>query len=131
MNRRRFRRAKPALGEKVHAELGVGNVMQTVEVYDLSLGGASFYAPEDLLPSLTIDTPVELTIHVPKTSVALVHYAIVRHVTPDAKGARVGVSMEVLHEDASKRAIRKGTALYSDYLDRRIAEMDRYNSAYK
>ena len=129
-NRRQFRRAKPALGEKVYAEFGFGNIMQTVDIYDLSRGGASFYVPPDLAQQLEIDMPVKLVLRVPKTDYTLVHYAIIRHVTPDSRGFRVGVSMEVINERGSKRAIRKGIAAYWDYLQSRIAEMDRYNSAY-
>lgn len=129
-NRRQFRRAKPALGEKVLAELGIGNTLQTVDVYDLSRGGASFYVPEDLVQILEIDTPVEFILRVPKTDLTLDYYAIVRHITPDTRGFRVGVSTELIEEGMSKRTIRKALGAYSDYLDARIAEMDRYNSAY-
>ncbi|QDV05499.1 Flagellar brake protein YcgR [Planctomycetes bacterium Poly30] len=129
-NRRQFRRAKPALGEKVYAEFGWGNILQTVDIYDLSRGGASFYVPHDLAAQLELDMPVELVLRVPKTDFTLVHYAIVRHVTQDSRGFRVGVSMEVVTEGENKRNVRKGVAAYSDYLQARIAEMDRYNSAY-
>lgn len=59
-NRRQFRRAKPALGETIRAEFGFGNVAETVEIYDVSRGGASFYVPPDLVGHLMMDMPVEL-----------------------------------------------------------------------
>lgn len=129
-NRRQFRRAKPALGETVHAVFGFGNVAETVEIYDLSRGGASFYIPSDLVGHMAIDMPVEVSIKVPKTDHTLVNYAIVRHVTQDAKGYRVGVSMEPLQDAKGKRLNKKAFMAYTDYLQKRIAEMDSYNTAY-
>ena len=129
-NRRQFRRAKPALGETVHAQFGFGNVQETVEIYDLSRGGASFYVPDDLIGHLEIDMPVELSIKVPKTNHTLVNYAICRHGAQDAKGYRIGVAMEPVPDAKGNRSNKKAFAAYTDYLQKRIAEMDRYNSAY-
>ncbi len=129
-NRRQYRRAKPALGEKVTGELGFANYQLTVNIYDLSNGGASFYIPEDVVEHLEVDMPVELSLRIPKTQWNLVHYAIIRHITPEARSFRVGVSMEVVAESDSKRNIKRARAAYSDYLQQRIDEMDRYNSAY-
>lgn len=129
-NRRQFRRAKPALGETVHAQFSFGSVQETVEVYDLSRGGASFYVPDDLVGHLEIDMPVELSIRVPKTNHTLVNYAICRHGAQDSKGYRIGVAMEPLPDSAGKRTNKKALIAYTDYLQKRIAEMDRYNSAY-
>lgn len=126
-NRRQFRRAKPALGETVKAQFGFGNILETVEIYDLSRGGASFYVPDDLVGHLEIDMPIELSIKVPKTDRTLVNYAIIRHGMQDSKGYRVGVAMEPL---AEVKGNRKALIAYTDYLQKRIAEMDRYNSAY-
>lgn len=129
-NRRQYRRASPALGEKVSAELSWGDRQQTVDIYDLSVGGASFFVPDDLAEKFDLDMSVELTIRVPKTEHTLVHSAIVRHMTRESRGLRVGVSMKVVADSGNKRRVRKAVTAYSDYLQVRIAEMDRYNSAY-
>ena len=129
-NRRQFRRAKPALGETVRATFGFGNVAETVEIYDLSRGGASFYVPPDLVEHLTMDMPVELSIHIPKTDHTLVNYAIVRHGAQDSKGYRVGVAMEPVPDSKGKRTNKKAFTAFTDYLQKRITEMDRYNTAY-
>lgn len=130
-NRRRFRRAKPALGEKIKAEICFSNVAETVTVHDVSLGGAAVIVPEDIAGMLEVDMGVSLTIHVPKTEHSLQHYAIVRHITPGATGIRVGLSMDPGTEAGdSKRRCRKARLALADYIQRRLDEIDRYNSAY-
>lgn len=129
-NRRRFRRAKPALGQRFKADICFGNVVETAAVHDVSLGGVSVMISPDLASSMYVDMPVELTLHVPKTDFELKHYAIVRHLTPEGSQVRVGMSMEVVEESDSKRHLAKARAALADYIQRRVDEMDRYNSAY-
>ncbi|MEL6430097.1 MAG: PilZ domain-containing protein [Planctomycetota bacterium] len=129
-NRRRFRRAKPALGETFRAELAFSNTVETVEVHDISLGGAGLVVPKDVADMLAVDSPVALRLFVPKTDLALPHYGIVRHVSPDARGTRVGVAIEVDPGNESKRLVKKAEQALSEYIQRRIDEMDRYNTAY-
>lgn len=131
-NRRRFRRAKPALGENIKAELGFGNVVEKVMVHDVSLGGASVIVPADLSTTVEIDMSVSLRIHIPKTGLSLDHYAIVRHVTHTTTGIRVGLSMEPAAEsDDSRRQMRKARSALADYIQRRLNEIDQYNSAFR
>lgn len=130
-NRRRFRRAKPALGERLHAEVAFGHTVEQVSVHDLSLAGAAIIVPADLAADFQVDTQVQLKIHVPKTEYAIDHYAIVRHVTPGPTGIRVGLSLEPCDEGGeSKRQTRKARAALGDYIRRRLDEIDRYNSAF-
>lgn len=129
-NRRRFRRAKPALGETFRAELAFGNTALAVDVRDISLGGAGIIVPKDVADMLTVDMPVALRVFVPKTDHAVSHYGIVRHVSADARGVRVGLAIEADPGTESKRGVKKAETALADYIQRRIDEMDRYNTAY-
>lgn len=129
-NRRRFRRAKPALGERIRAELAFGNVHETVDLQDVSLSGAVALVPSDIAAMLSVDMPTELRIHIPKTDLVLHTYAIVRHFSQDSKGTRVGFSVQPNDEADTKRNMMRAKAALSDYIKRRIEEIERYNSAF-
>lgn len=129
-NRRRFRRAKPALGESLKAELTFGGVIETVQLHDISVGGAGLVVPKDIGDMLTVDAEVELRIFVPKTDLALGHRAIVRHLSMDNRGVRVGLAIEVCAGTDSKRQVKRAEAALADYVQRRIEEIDRYNKAF-
>ena len=130
-NRRRFRRAKPALGERLKAEIGFGNTIEQVSVHDLSLAGAAIVVSPELAAEFQVDMQVNLKIHVPKTEFVIDHYAIVRHITSGPTGIRVGLSLEPCDDgDESKRQLKKARAALGDYIRRRIDEIDRYNSAF-
>lgn len=130
-NRRRFRRAKPGIGERFKAVLKIEGEAIDVSVRDVSMGGVGFVVSEEDAARLAVDQPVAIDLHVPKTEHVLATYAIVRHLTPDTSGVRVGFSMEPASEGASKRNTKRALAALSDYIQRRLDEIDRYNSAFK
>ncbi len=129
-NRRRFRRAKPALGERIRAELGFANVLENVDLQDVSMSGAVALVSHDIAAMLTVDMPTELRIHVPKTDLVLHTYAIIRHFSQDSRGVRVGFSTQPNAEADTKRNTKRAQAALSDYIKRRIDEIQRYNSAF-
>ncbi len=129
-NRRRYRRAQPGLGENVQVDIAFGSIADKVKVYDLSIGGISFYADETLVEHMHPDLPIDVRLQVPKTDQVLTFYGLVRHVSPDARGVRVGLALEAVHDGDSKRHARKAEAALAAYIQRRLDEIDRYNSAY-
>lgn len=130
-NRRRFRRAKPALGERFRGVLKFENLAVDVDVRDVSMGGVGLVLAEEVAGQLRVDMPAALDLYVPKTDLVLEMYAIIRHLTPDAKGVRVGLATEPAEGGASKRTTKRAVAALNDYVTRRLDEMDRYNSAFK
>lgn len=129
-NRRRHRRAKPGLGETIRATVAFENVSVDVKLLDVSLGGASFDLAPDVAAQLAVDAELELAIKVPKTDYALVYHAVIRHMTSAATSVKVGVQMEVVSAVGGKRHLKRGQVALGDYIQRRLDEMDRYNSAF-
>ncbi|MEM6673590.1 MAG: PilZ domain-containing protein [Planctomycetota bacterium] len=129
-NRRKLRRAHPALGESLAAEMTYGGVTWVVNMHDISLRGATFHLDATIAQYLIVGSALELRFDVPKTDVGLVYDAVVRNMTAEAKGVRVGVEMEVASGWESKRNVKRAVATLGDYIDRRVREMERYNSAY-
>lgn len=129
-NRRRYRRVRPALGERIRAELAFENVQQKVDLQDVSMNGAVAVVPSDIAAFLSVDMSTALSIHIPKTNLVLHTAAIVRHLSQDSKGTRVGFSVEPNAEADTKRNMKRAEAALSDYIKRRIDEIERYNSAF-
>lgn len=129
-NRRRYRRAKPGIGENLRADVAFGSVAETVKVCDLSIGGLAFYVAPDLAHALAIDVPVEVQLPIPGTDHVVTMHGHVRHVTSDARGTRVGLAVEIDPGDGSKRSMRRAECALTDYIQRRIDDMERYNTAY-
>lgn len=129
-NRRRQRRAHPALGENLSADVSFAGMQKAVKIHDISHRGAAFHVDQEFSDLLSIGTEIELAFQVPKTDCSLVYCAVVRNMTVETKSVRVGVEMSVLSGSDSRRNIKRSVAALGDYIDRRISEMDRYNSAY-
>ena len=129
-NRRRFLRAKPALGESLKAELAVGKIIETLDLHDISVGGAGLIIPGDIGSMLDIDMPVDLRVFVPKSEFAVPHHATVRHVSPDKRGLRVGFATEVDFSTEPKRQVKKAQSALLNYIQHRLDEIDRYNKAF-
>ena len=55
----------------------------------------------------------------------------VRNVTTDALGLRAGVVTTVVPESDTKRNIDRAYAALADYIERRVSDMERYNSAFE
>lgn len=130
-NRRRFRRAKPAIGEHFRAVLSFGELAADVEIRDISMGGVGIVVDEEIAAQLEVEMSTDLDLHIPKTDQVLRTYAIIRHMTPDAKGVRLGLAMEPATEAVTKRQLKRALAALSDYIQRRLEDIDRYNSAFK
>ncbi|MEM9381899.1 MAG: PilZ domain-containing protein [Planctomycetota bacterium] len=129
-NRRRHRRAQPALGEDFIADIQFGGVERVVRIHDISLKGATFHIEPELFELLSLSSEIELSFIVPKTDMRLVHQATVKNVTVESRGIRVGVALDPMAGSDTRRNIKRAEAALSDYIDRRLREMDSYNTAY-
>lgn len=129
-NRRKHRRAHPALGENFQAEITYGHQSRIVKIHDISMTGCTFHVDGATGTKLLLGSEIQLQFQVPKTDHALIYVAEVRNITTETKGVRVGVEMTVASGWDNKRNIKRAVAALGDYIDRRVREMERYNSAY-
>jgi hypothetical protein len=101
-----------------------------VKIHDISMSGTTFHVDGATGAKLLLGTEVQLRFQVPKSDHVLVYDAQVRNLKTEAKGVRVGVEMTVASGWETKRNVRRAVAALGDYIDRRVREMERYNSAY-
>lgn len=128
-NRRKDRRARPGLDERLRARIIVNGVSHDVPLHDISLGGANLRIPAEL--GLGVGSEFEFHFSIPRTNHSLVCFAEVRNVTTDALGLRAGVVTTVVPESDTKRNIDRAYAALADYIERRVSDMERYNSAFE
>jgi len=128
-NRRRDRRARPGLDERLGGKIIVHGVSHDVTLHDISMGGANIRVPSDL--GLAVGSEFEFRFSIPKSSHEIVCLAEVKSVTADAMGTRVGVATTVVAESDTKRNLDRAQAALADYIERRVTEMERYNSAFE
>ena len=128
-NRRRDRRARPRLGERLSGTITTKGVTHEVLLRDLSLGGASLrVSPE---AGLTLGSEFELRFSVPESNHSLSCLAVVKNVTVDSLGVRVGVATTVVTESGTRRSLGRARGALADYIARRLSDMDRYNHAFE
>lgn len=130
-NRRRFRRAKPAIGERFKADLAIAGVKHTLDVRDVSLGGISLMVSTELAEALHEGLTCEVSFKVPKTDLVLTNAAEVRHISPEGKRFRVGFALEPSGSKENRRNEKKAASELSEYIHRRVTEMDKYNDAFR
>jgi c-di-GMP-binding flagellar brake protein YcgR len=128
-NRRRDRRARPGLDERLGGKIIVHGVSHDVTLHDISMGGANIRVSADL--GLAVGSEFEFRFSIPKSSHEVVCLAEVRSVSVDAMGTRVGVATTVVPESDTKRNLDRAQAALADYIERRVTEMERYNSAFE
>lgn len=128
-NRRRDRRARPGLDERLGGQIIVNGLSYDVLLHDISVGGACIRVPQDL--HLSTGSEFEFRFSIPKTNHVMVCLAEVRSVHTDASGTRLGLATAVVPESDSKRNLDRAQAALADYIERRVTEMERYNSAFE
>ncbi len=128
-NRRRDRRARPGLDERLGGKIIVHGLSHEVTLHDVSMGGASIRVPSDL--GLTVGSEFELRFSIPRSSHEIVCLAEVKSLSADALGTRAGVVTAVVPESDTKRNLDRAQAALADYIQRRVTDMERYNSAFE
>lgn len=128
-NRRKRRRARPRLDERLGVQVQLDGAQHEVTLHDISLDGASLRLPPEL--GLGVGSEFEFRFSVPRTAHTLHFRAAVTHVTEDASGQRAGVTTTLVQAPEGKRPTRRAFAALSDYVERRVREMERYNSAFE
>ena len=128
-NRRRDRRARPGLDERLGGKIIVHGVSYDVSLHDISMGGACIRVPSDL--GLAVGSEFEFRVLIPRSSHKIVCLAEVKSVSADALGTRVGVATTVVQESDTKRNLDRAQAALADYIERRVTDMERYNSAFE
>ena len=130
-NRRRFRRAKPAIGERFRAVMKFDDGDVEADVRDVSMRGVGLAVTDEVSVRLTVDENVPIELFVPGTDHVVRVEGTVRHLTRTGKGVRAGFSMEPLPGEAARRSTKRAIAALSDYIQRRLDEIERYNSAFE
>ncbi len=130
-NRRRFRRAKPAIGERFRAVLRIDHEEVEAEVRDVSMRGVGLAVTDQVAARLTVDETVAVDLFVPGTDHVVRAEGAVRHLSRTGRGVRVGLTVELAPGEASKRSGERATAALSDYIQRRLDEIERYNSGFE
>ena len=128
-DRRRFRRAKPAIGERFRAVLMIGGDGVEADVRDVSMRGVGLAVTDQISARLAVDETVSIDLFVPGTESVVRVEAVLRHLTTTEKGVRAGFSMEPAPRETSKRRAKRASAALSDYVQRRLDEMERHDSA--
>ena len=128
-NRRRDRRARPGLDERLGGKIIVHGLSHEVTLHDVSMGGASIRVPSDL--GLTVGSEFELRFSIPRSSHEIVCLAEVKSLSADALGTRAGVATAVVLQSDTKRNLDRAQAALADYIQRRVTDMERYNSAFE
>jgi len=128
-NRRRDRRARPGLDERLKGQIIVNGYPHDVSLHDISMGGACIRVPQELV--LSTGAEVEFRFTIPKTNHEVVCLAEVKSIFADASGTRLGVATTVVPESDTKRNLDRAQAALADYIERRVTEMERYNSAFE
>lgn len=129
-NRRRWPRAQPALDRAVKGEIAFGEVALDMQVHDISREGVAFVIPSDVAEQIQVDTSLEVVIRVPKSDAQVLFYGLVRHKSLDANGARIGCSLEPRETDDNRKRLKKDLAELEAYIQRRVDDMERYNTAF-
>lgn len=130
-NRRRFRRAKPAIGERFRAVMKFDQEEVEADVRDVSMRGVGLAVTDAVAARLAVDESIPIELFVPGTDHVIRVEGTVRHLTRKGKGVRAGLSMETGPEEASTRSGKRAVAALSDYIQRRLDEIERYNSAFE
>jgi hypothetical protein len=129
-NRRRWVRAQPALDRRVTAQVAFGDLALDLDVHDLSREGVSFAMPADVAAQVKSDTPLEITIPVPRVDAAVTFFGLVRHKTATQLTQRIGCTLQPGDGKNVRKASKKDLAALDEYIAHRVAEMERYNSAF-
>lgn len=98
---------------------------------DVSLGGISLMVPTELAEALHEGVTGEVSFKIPKTDLVLHNAAEVRHISPEGKRFRVGFALEAEAGKEGRRNHKKAVAELSEYIHRRVTEMDKYNDAFR
>jgi c-di-GMP-binding flagellar brake protein YcgR len=128
-NRRRDRRARPGLDERLGGKITLHGVSHEVTLHDVSMGGASVRVPSDL--GLEVGSEFELRFSIPRSGYEIVCLAEVKSLCSDALGTRAGVATALVPESDTKRNLDRAQAALADYIERRVTDMERYNSAFE
>ncbi len=128
-NRRRDRRARPGLDERLKGQIIVNGFPHDVSLHDISMGGACIRVPQEL--GLSPGAEFEFRFTIPKSNYQVVCLAEVKSLFADASGTRLGVATTVVPESDTKRNLDRAQAALADYIERRVTEMERYNSAFE
>ena len=128
-NRRRLRRAKPAIGERFRAVVLIGEIGLEADVRDVSMRGVGLAVNDEASARLAVDETVLIDLFVPGTESVVRVEGVVRHLTSTGKSVRAGFSVEPAPGGLSERYAKRASAALPDYIQRRLDEMERHDFA--